>query len=389
MLYFPDRGKFLKDSSQNLDNRKTQEALTPSASKDGERMKIKSRPYNIDGKTIYISGNNEQEVSEKYAQLFLKNVQEKDKDEIATAIPSRTDFCEYAEKWLEWKIGSNKITKRTALGYRGHLNQINEFFKGKLLEEINRDQIQNFLDLYSHQAESTIKKKRIILQQIFNWGVEDKLIPMNPVVGDRIAINGKEKVKRKAVPEEKYRSLINNLNVIKRKEDQVFLALIACTGMRRGEALALKWEDIDWGSKQISINKAVTFSGNQPLIKSPKSVKGNRKVPILPQLEKVLKSNAQQDGYIVSVDGKTPFTDTMVKNSLHRIQAQADMQEYTFHCLRHSFATMMAKDPLIAPKTLQTLMGHADISTTFGMYAETESSTISEAGYLFSQQLAQ
>ena len=46
------------------------------------------------------------------------------------------------------------------------------------------------------------------------------------------------------------------------------------------------------------------------------------------------------------------------------------------------------RNPGVAAKTLQSLMGHADISTTFNMYAETENSTIAEAGYLFSQQLA-
>jgi len=152
--------------------------------------------------------------------------------------------------------------------------------------------------------------------------------------------------------------------------------------------VALRWEDIDWTHNLIRINKAVTFIGNQPHIKGPKSEKGNRNVPMLPQLAEILMPMNRQTGYVVSQDGE-PFTDTMVKNSLHRIQVQADMQGHTFHSLRHSYATMLAKNPGIAPKTLQSLMGHADISTTFNMYAETENCTMAEAGCLFTQQLAQ
>jgi integrase len=351
-------------------------------------MKIKSRPYKMDGKTIYISGRNEQEISDSYAQLLMKSLHEKDKGAHTIVKATETDFCEYAENWLEHKISRGKITAGTAVGYRGHLTQIEEYFKGKLLQEIDRDMVQAFLDLFKHQSQSTIRHKRIILQQIFKWGVEDNLMSMNPAAGDRIEITGKKKVKRSAVPEVLYRKILDNLNDIERREDRALLALIACTGMRRGEALALRWEDIDWKGNLISINKAVTLSGNQPQLKGPKSAKGNRNVPMLTQLVEVLKPMARLTGYIVSKDGEKPFTDTMVKNSLYRIQAQADMQGHTFHSLRHSYATMMARNPGVSAKTLQSLMGHADISTTFNMYAETENSTIAEAGYLFSQQLA-
>jgi len=352
-------------------------------------MKIKSRPYQIDGKTVYLSGNNEQELAENYSMLVLKSIQEKEVGTRTVAKVVQTDFCEYAEKWLEHKINRSKITAGTAIGYRGHLKQIMDYFKGMLLEKISRDMIQAFLDLYQHQSQSTIKKKRIILQQIFKWGVEDNLISENPAVGDRIEINGKAKVKRPAVPEELYLKIMANLKSIKRRDDRALLALTACTGMRRGEALALRWEDINWERSLIRIDKAVSLVGNQPQLKGPKSEKGNRTVPMIPQLLEVLKPMAHLTGYIVSIDGEKPFSDTMVQNSLNRIQEQAGMQGYTFHCLRHAFATMMAKNASISAKTLQTMMGHADISTTYNMYAETENNTIAEAGYLFSQQLTQ
>jgi integrase len=388
MVYLFGRGKEMGNASEDLDNRKLEGALILSDGKDGRKLKIERRQYLIAGKKVYISGSSEQDVAEQYAQLMLKSmepVKTSPRDHRKTV---RTDFCDYADKWFTFKTGRSKISARTAVNYKGHLNQIKEYFKGKSVEEIDRKVIQAFLDVFQHQSQSTTRHKRIVLQQIFKWAVEDELISVNPAIGDRIEVIGKQKVKRSAVPEELYRKLLDNLKCIKRREDRALLALVACTGMRRGEALALRWEDIDWTHNLIRINKAVTFIGNQPHIKGPKSEKGNRNVPMLPQLAEILMPMNRQTGYVVSQDGE-PFTDTMVKNSLHRIQVQADMQGHTFHSLRHSYATMLAKNPGIAPKTLQSLMGHADISTTFNMYAETENCTMAEAGCLFTQQLAQ
>ena len=86
----------------------------------------------------------------------------------------------------------------------------------------------------------------IVLQQIFKWAVEDELISINPAIVDRIEVIGKQKVKRPAVPEESYRKLLDNLKCVERREDRALLALVACTGMRRSDALTLRWEDIDW-----------------------------------------------------------------------------------------------------------------------------------------------
>ena len=54
-------------------------------------------------------------------------------------------------------------------------------------------------------------------------------------------------------------------------EDRILLTVLLYTGMRRGELIGLRWEDIDWKRRLITIERAVTFQNNQPVIGAPKS----------------------------------------------------------------------------------------------------------------------
>ena len=351
-------------------------------------MNIKRRPYMIDGKTIHISGRNEQEVAEKYAKYVLEASKEMMLTELVKLNVPKTDFCEYANKWMVEKA-EHKLRSGTATNYRGHIKLITSHFQGMTLQGIDRDLIQGFLDKFAHQSESTTRHKRIILQQIFEWGIEDGLILQNPAKSNRIEVKGKKKQKRSAIPEEDYRKVLECIVNVDKPTDRSLLALTAFTGMRRGEALALKWEDIDWKEGIVHVTKAIAFKGNQPYVKPPKSKSGNRSLPLIPELAEVLKPLQQLSGYIAGRDTENPLTETMVKNCLNRIRKQSGLQDYGFHNLRHTYATVMARDPNVTSKTLQTLMGHADISTTFNMYAETEDKTIINAGYSYSQYLAQ
>ena len=100
----------------------------------------------------------------------------------------------------------------------------------------------------------------------------------------------------------------------KQKEDRLLLALLIFTGMRRGEVIALRWEDIDWKKRLIAVKRAVTYKNNRPVIGKTKSEAGNRLIPLDEQLAAILQPYRQINGFIIG-DGTEPITETTFKGS--------------------------------------------------------------------------
>lgn len=401
LIYLFDRGRPLEAASQHLDNKKSLKAPSPLSNdavstestggimKDEGKMKINRRMYTIDGDKVYISGNSEQEVAEKYSKLILER-----RGNGGASRQSATDFGQYSDMWLAEKVRHSDIGKGCAADYAGHLKQLKAYFQGKSIESITRNDLQRFFDQYSQQAKSTNNKKKIVLQQVFDYAVGDTLITHNPVKDKQLRVGGYEGKKRPAVPADILNRALDNLPNIKGRNERLLFALTAYTGMRRGEAAALQWSDIDWQKKVISVTKAVAYANNTVMVKPPKSKDGNRVVFMTDTLEAILleEMKAIRDpnlsGYIVCQGDGSLLTEHMLTGCAKRAIMQIGLAGYTLHSLRHSMASKLMKDGEISLNTIKAIMGHADISTTAKMYAEVDTEVISEVGRLFSRETA-
>ena len=87
--------------------------------------------------------------------------------------------------------------------------------------------------------------------------------------------------------------------------------------MRRGEVLALQWDDIDWNAGLIHVRRNVTFAGNQPHVGTPKTEKGVRRIPIVGMLREHLEPIGAGETYIIGGEG--PITEMMFKRTYQRI----------------------------------------------------------------------
>lgn len=157
------------------------------------------------------------------------------------------------------------------------------------------------------------------------------------------------------------------------------MALLIFTGIRRGEALGLQWADIDFERKLISIKRSVRFVGNKGYIGPTKSSAGVRLIPLSPQLEEVL-AQVDHGGKYLLGNGEFPITEMTYKRGWERICRTIDMHGATAHVLRHTYITMAAAH--LDVKTLQTIAGHADISTTMNRYAHGREDRIIQANAL-------
>ena len=151
------------------------------------------------------------------------------------------------------------------------------------------------------------------------------------------------------------------------------LAILLClfTGLRVGELCGLTWDDIDFQSGTLSVNRTVQrinrHGNSEVIIGSPKSKTSMRIVPIPEFLLELLRERKGDDTrYLIS--GKTkPVEPRVMQYRFQRILKACGIRKVPFHLLRHTYATDCIAHGFDA-KTLSELLGHADASITLNRY---------------------
>ena len=143
--------------------------------------------------------------------------------------------------------------------------------------------------------------------------------------------------------------------------------MIAGCGLRRQEALALTKQDIDLTLSEIRIDKALCFDQNMPYIKTTKSIRGKRTVPIPGFLFDFLSQYITPDTNILISDSKGDYLTegkyhSMWKRILRNIGFVLDTSEgITPHVFRHNYCTRLCYQiPLITTKKIASLLGDSE-----------------------------
>lgn len=149
------------------------------------------------------------------------------------------------------------------------------------------------------------------------------------------------------------------------------LGIIIClyTGLRIGELLALKWEDIDFNKSIMYINKTCHDSPNGRVIETPKTSSSYRIIPLpklILNLIKDLKRNSKCEYLIVDTD--KPVAVRSYQRTFELLLKKLRIEHRCFHALRHTFATR-ALECGMDVKTLSELLGHKDSTITLNRYA--------------------
>ena len=158
--------------------------------------------------------------------------------------------------------------------------------------------------------------------------------------------------------------------------------LLATTGMRRGEALGLRWSDIDVAAGRASIRQTVVAVNHGVSFGTPKTAQGTRTVDLDPttvvalrdhrkrQLEeRILIGSGWRDHGLAftRVDGE-PLHPERVSREFQRRIERWKLTPLTLHGLRHTWATL-ALQAGVHPKVVQERLGHATIGITLGTYS--------------------
>ncbi|HWS28672.1 MAG TPA: tyrosine-type recombinase/integrase [Clostridia bacterium] len=161
--------------------------------------------------------------------------------------------------------------------------------------------------------------------------------------------------------------------------DRRALGLLLClyTGIRLGELCALKWNDIDFEARAMSIAKTISRTknfqeeGNKTtlLVRTPKSHKSVRKIPIpafLIQLSEEYRAYENQDLYFLT-GSEAPLDPRTYQKLYKKVLAAAGVRDRKFHAIRHTFATR-ALELGVDIKTLSEILGHSNVSITLNIY---------------------
>jgi integrase len=193
--------------------------------------KIK-RPYVINGVSFWLTGDSEQEIADKYAEI---------KNSSRPGEPvrkSKHNFEKFAEN--NWQYISQTVSRNTNLDYKRYMrNQILPHFGKMNVEDITRRDVQDFYDKYPDKAFSTVHKWRIVLSRILQIAVGDRIIPIDPTKDKRLTHSKKQT--QRAVPcTEQYREFLKDIERLKHPHERLYMAITGYTGLRRGEVLALR-----------------------------------------------------------------------------------------------------------------------------------------------------
>ncbi len=277
------------------------------------------------------------------------------------------DYCQ------EWISRKRRIKENTRATYQKRLNEYIIPFLGNLpIAEIKVSDIQKLLDKHSILSNKTLDEIKSTLSQIFKYALSDDLIKKNPCESVDIVIPSTKKSIRKALSLNDYQEIISSLTMLV-GDDRRFLALCLFTGMRRGEVLGLRWEDLSSGS--IHIRRNVTHpQKNQPTISTPKTKASIRSIPLSEPLLFALQP-FEKTGFVVG--GEKPLTLSAYRAMWKRIKNTVDLHGATPHILRHSYLTF-AVGSTTDYKTVQGISGHADVFTLMNRYAHPQEEKVNQ-----------
>jgi len=181
-----------------------------------------------------------------------------------------------------------------------------------------------------------------------------------------------------------------------------FLRLMAATGLRRGEACALRWTDVDFDAGTLVVRRAlITVKGRSTLVKSTKTrsirriAVDNTTLTALRVQRDFMRSKAAQheselapEAYLFSHadDGRRPWYPDGVSHNFITLRNRLGFYGVRLHDLRHAHATQLLAAG-VPVRTVSGRLGHANAATTLGVYAHFLASSDRDAANVITELL--
>jgi integrase len=251
-------------------------------------------------------------------------------------------------------------------GYEQVMNaRVLHDFGARRLSELTRLDVQDFADriLAEGRDPSTIRNTLMPLRAICRRAATRGELTVNPTSGVELpAVRGK---RDRIVSPNEAAKLLAALP----EEDRGLWATALYAGLRRGELLGLRFEDIDLAGGLIRVERA--YDPVAGVMVAPKSASGLRSVPVPTVLREYLAAQrlrtGRGEGLAFGENAATPFDSLRVTRRAHRIWKAAGLIPIGLHEARHCYASLMIAARVNA-KALATYMGHSSVTITYDRY---------------------
>lgn len=275
-------------------------------------------------------------------------------------------------KWL-FQIKINELKPSSFQSYEGiYRNYIKSSeIAGLKVYSIKSIQIQEYYNkLGKTKTFSQIKKLNKLLKQFFFYAEREGYIIKNPCIN--ISIPNKDtKIKNEEIEYFSENEIIQLKKAFNGHKLEPLILTALGTGLRQGELLALKWENVNLKEKYLEVKETVkkvyVFDSNgnkslQTIYTIPKTKNSIRKVDLPNKLIELLSSIKKDSEFVFSENGEPISAKTLFGN-WKKVLNSNNIPYKKFHSLRHTYATMLLSKG-VDLKTVQDLMGHSDITIT-------------------------
>jgi integrase len=325
-------------------------------------------------KTIY--GKTRQKVADELTKVLAAHV-----DGIACDDENMT-VSEYLDSWLKGSVrGSVRQSTfdRYEIAVRVHIKPA----LGRLkLKKLTPAHLAGFYQdrLAAGFAPASVNKLHVTLYQALDQAVKWHMIPRNPTAAVK-APRPAPKEMRTLSAEETRRLL----EAARGDKLEALYVLAVTTGMRQGELLALKWQDIDLETATISVRRTLTRTdgGKRVVLGETKTKKSRRTIRPTEAAVRALREHLDRQlgqierlgdlywdqGLVFASEVGTPMNPSNLrKRSFTSLLKRARLPQIRFHDLRHTCATLLLSRN-VHPKYVQELLGHANIAITLDTYS--------------------
>jgi integrase len=249
------------------------------------------------------------------------------------------------------------------------------------LEQVKTVAVETWLRSLDY-APGTKAKVRNIMSALFAHAKRHGMVLTNPIQGVRCS--SKRRRDPDVLTAEEFRALLDQLP----QQEGVMVLLAGTTGLRRSELIALKWEDIDFKSLEIRVNKSWVrgYLGETKTSGSAKPLPLHAAVATALQNWKMSTPYGRPEDFLfpsVRKNGSTPvWPDMVLRRVVRPAAARAGIQGkiVSWHTFRHSAGTNL-RSLGVDVKTAQELLRHANVRTTLDLYTQAVSSQKREANH--------
>lgn len=329
----------------------------------------------------YVYGKTQTEVK--------KRLKEK-KSELTIEQESGLNVQEWTLEFLK-KYKKNELKVTTFDSYMGmYRKHIEASVLGYTrLDKVTTEILQKYYNdkIKEGYSSKTVREIETIINSSFRMAVKLKMMAENP--NSYTTLPKKIKYEAKVLTREEVKRIVD-----KAKEEELYPIVVTTiyTGMRKGEVMALKWDDVDLKERKIFVKGSLCrIEDEQPDEKGhrhtryevlePKTKKSIRMIPMLDEvyhalIEQKARQDAEKERYKVAyVDQGFVFADPMgahlpqrpFMDKYHRFLQKYDITDIRFHDLRHTFASLLIESD-VSMKVVQELLGHSTITTSMDIY---------------------